>query len=60
MSVTARSFSPTLDDLRRAVDEDLDAFLRRHTALLPENGELIDELWRMISAGGKRLRPAFC
>ena len=60
MSVTSRSFDPTLDDLRRAVDEDLHAFLRRHAAELPENLELIDELWRMISAGGKRLRPAFC
>ncbi|MGH2790569.1 MAG: polyprenyl synthetase family protein [Actinomycetota bacterium] len=60
MSVSARSFNPTLDGLRSAVDEDLHAFLRRHSAELPENGELIDELWRMISAGGKRLRPAFC
>ncbi|MDQ4057584.1 MAG: polyprenyl synthetase family protein [Actinomycetota bacterium] len=60
MSVTARSFDPTLDELRSAVDEDLHAFLRRHAAELPENSELIDELWRMISAGGKRLRPAFC
>jgi geranylgeranyl diphosphate synthase, type I len=60
MPTTSPSFSPTLEELRRAVDEDLRDFLSRRAEELPENSELIEELWRMISAGGKRLRPAFC
>jgi geranylgeranyl diphosphate synthase type I len=60
MPTTPLSYSPSLDQLRRAVDEDLESFLSRRAQELPENGKLIGELWRMISAGGKRLRPAFC
>jgi geranylgeranyl diphosphate synthase, type I len=60
MPTTQHSYRPTLDELRRAVDEDLESFLTRRARELPENGRLIEELWRMISAGGKRLRPAFC
>ena len=60
MPTTPHSYSPTLEELGRAVDEDLEAFLSRRAQELPENAKLIEELWRMISAGGKRLRPAFC
>jgi len=60
MPTTSSSFSPTLEELRRSVDEDLRSFLSVCARKLPENGVLIEELWRMISAGGKRLRPAFC
>jgi len=60
MPTTSPAYLPTLDALRLDVDAHLDAFLRRSSAALPENGPLIEELWRMISAGGKRLRPAFC
>ncbi len=52
--------SPSLDDLRRDVDEELEGFLHGCALRLPENGPLIHELLRVIQAGGKRLRPAFC
>jgi geranylgeranyl diphosphate synthase type I len=60
MPTTSPSFWPTLEELRRAVDEDLNSFLAHRAEVLPENSVLIEELWRMISAGGKRLRPSFC
>ncbi|MDQ3951629.1 MAG: polyprenyl synthetase family protein [Actinomycetota bacterium] len=54
------AFSPTIDELRRAVDDAIAADLRRRAAALPEARFLIDEMWRLTAAGGKRLRPAFC
>ena len=54
------AFSPTIDELRRDVDEALAADLRRRAQDLPEARFLIDEMWRLTAAGGKRLRPAFC
>lgn len=60
MPTTSPPYSPTLDALRLDVDAHLDAWLRDSSAALPENRTLIEELRRMISAGGKRLRPAFC
>ena len=54
------AFSPTIDELRRAVDATIEAVLRRHAEELPEARFLIDEMWRLTAAGGKRLRPAFC
>jgi geranylgeranyl diphosphate synthase, type I len=60
MSKPSPPFRPSLEELRLAVDQDLHTFLERRKRALPENAPLIDELWRMISAGGKRLRPAFC
>ncbi|HEX2296815.1 MAG TPA: polyprenyl synthetase family protein, partial [Actinomycetota bacterium] len=53
-------FSPTIDELRRAVDETLAADLRRRAEELPEARFLVEEMWRLTAAGGKRLRPAFC
>jgi geranylgeranyl diphosphate synthase type I len=50
--------------LRGRVDETLWAFLadRREAmaAIDPEAALLVDEVRRLIAAGGKRLRPAFC
>ena len=54
------AFSPTIDELRRAIDDAIAADLRRRAAALPEARFLIDETWRLTAAGGKRLRPAFC
>ena len=55
---TASRFSAT--NLRRAVDEELRAFLDDRRAALPEAAVLIDEIVRLIDSGGKRIRPAFC
>jgi geranylgeranyl diphosphate synthase, type I len=57
--------APTaLDPVRRRVDEALASFLheRRETmaAIAPEAAEMVDELRRIVAAGGKRIRPAFC
>jgi geranylgeranyl diphosphate synthase, type I len=52
--------TPSLDDLRVAVDVELETFLLGRVRGLPENEPLIRELLRFIHAGGKRLRPAFC
>ena len=53
-------FSPTIEELRSAVDETIAADLERRASALPEASLLIDEMWRLTAAGGKRLRPAFC
>ncbi|MDQ4126162.1 MAG: polyprenyl synthetase family protein, partial [Actinomycetota bacterium] len=53
-------FSPTIEELRNAVDRTIEAVLRRSAEDLPEARFLIDEMWRLTAAGGKRLRPAFC
>ncbi|MDQ3915541.1 MAG: polyprenyl synthetase family protein [Actinomycetota bacterium] len=52
--------SPTIDELRREVDRTVAADLERRAEALPEARLLIDEMWRLTAAGGKRLRPAFC
>jgi geranylgeranyl diphosphate synthase, type I len=54
------SFSPTLDELREAVDAELTAFLEDRRSDLDEASLLLDEMDRLLLAGGKRLRPAFC
>jgi geranylgeranyl diphosphate synthase type I len=54
------AYAPALDELRRAVDDELRAWLAERRSALPEAAELIDELTRVMEAGGKRLRPAFC
>ena len=55
-----QTFSPTIEELRAQVDRALRADLDRHAAALPEARLLIDEMWRLTAAGGKRLRPFFC
>lgn len=54
------SFSPTMAELRSQIEAELVRFLRAKRATLPDAGALLDEVDRMIAAGGKRLRPAFC
>lgn len=53
-----------LDDLRAAVDRVLDGFLEERRAELAAMGDsaaaLADEVARVVGAGGRRLRPAFC
>lgn len=53
-------FSPSLDELRAAIDSELERFLQKRARALEDNRPLIDELTRTIDAGGKRLRPLFC
>ena len=53
-------FSPSLDELSASVDAELERFLNERALDVPENQPLIHELLRVIQAGGKRLRPAFC
>lgn len=53
-------FFPSIDELRRAVDAHLEGFLAEKRHELPDGAPLIDEMTRMLGAGGKRLRPAFC
>jgi geranylgeranyl diphosphate synthase type I len=51
---------PTHAELRAAVDDRLAAALDRAAGRVPDAELLIDELRRVVDAGGKRLRPAFC
>ncbi len=55
-------FSPALDAVRRQLEPVLSAFLRDRRAELatmdPSAVALVDELTRLVRAGGKRLRPA--
>lgn len=52
--------APTLDALRAQIDEVLARYLERHAQRVPEAADLIAEIERVVRAGGKRLRPAFC
>jgi geranylgeranyl diphosphate synthase type I len=58
--MASSAFSPTIEELRRDVDDTIAGDLERRAAALPEAKLLIDEMWRLTAAGGKRLRPAFC
>ena len=49
-----------LDDLRASFDGVLTRYLEERRRELPEAADLLDEIHRMLAAGGKRLRPAFC
>jgi geranylgeranyl diphosphate synthase type I len=46
--------------LNALIDERIRAFLRERRTAVPEASVLIEEIERVVSAGGKRLRPAFC
>ncbi len=52
--------APSHDDLRAAIDAGLDTYLHQQEALAPDARPLIGEIRRVLRAGGKRLRPAFC
>lgn len=54
------TFAPPLDELRAEIDACLDSYLAARAAELGEAAVLIDELARLLRAGGKRLRPSFC
>jgi geranylgeranyl diphosphate synthase, type I len=58
--VGVQAYSPTLQELRTAVETELQTFLSARRLAVPESTDLIDEIDRLIFAGGKRLRPAFC
>jgi geranylgeranyl diphosphate synthase type I len=53
-------FCPTIEELRREVDGTIARDLEGRAVALSEARLLIDEMWRLTAAGGKRLRPAFC
>ena len=61
-SVTATP--PSLRAIRPRVDEELRTFLDRRQAEVadadPRAAPLVDELIRLVAAGGKRIRPAMC
>lgn len=46
--------------LSAVVDQRIYSFLKERRDAVPEASTLIAEIERVISAGGKRLRPAFC
>lgn len=46
--------------LNALIDERIRAFLQERRTAVGEAGELIAEIERVVVAGGKRLRPAFC
>ena len=54
------AYSPTRDELRSAVDARLRTSLDAAASRLPEATALVDEIRRVVDAGGKRIRPAFC
>jgi geranylgeranyl diphosphate synthase, type I len=54
------SYTPSLASLRVAVDSELHRFLADRRGAVPDAAPLIFEIERLIDAGGKRLRPAFC
>ncbi|HEU4481019.1 MAG TPA: polyprenyl synthetase family protein, partial [Actinomycetota bacterium] len=54
------SVTPPLDELTGLVDEELRGFLEERKEGLPDGAPLLDEIGRVLAAGGKRLRPAFC
>lgn len=53
-------FRPDLDGLSRAINLRLSAFLEERRTALPDGALLVDEIARLVDAGGKRLRPSFC
>jgi geranylgeranyl diphosphate synthase, type I len=54
------SYDPGHPELRRSIDDRLERVLRGRREDIPDAVPLIDEIARVIEAGGKRLRPAFC
>ncbi len=54
------SFSPSFEDLKAEVDGALERFLDDRARARPESAPLVDEIRRVLGAGGKRMRPTFC
>jgi geranylgeranyl diphosphate synthase, type I len=53
-------FRPGIEELRAAVDEELGRWLEERRRNLAHSGPLLDQMSRLLRAGGKRLRPSFC
>jgi geranylgeranyl diphosphate synthase, type I len=53
-------FDPSVEELTKLIDAELVRFLEERRTALPEAVPMIDEVARILAAGGKRLRPAFC
>jgi geranylgeranyl diphosphate synthase type I len=62
--VVPPSFSERAGPFLASVEEELSRFLAERrvqlAALAPDSASLVDELTRMLGAGGKRIRPLFC
>jgi geranylgeranyl diphosphate synthase type I len=54
------AFSPTTDQLVGAIDQEIERWLDDRLTKLAHSDVLIEEMRRLIRAGGKRLRPSFC
>jgi geranylgeranyl diphosphate synthase type I len=52
--------APDLEELKRVVDAEIKSFLERVGHELPDSLPLVGHIERLLAAGGKRLRPAFC
>ena len=53
-------YTPSLEELRSAVDAELARFLADVDARVDRSTALLDEISTLLRAGGKRFRPAFC
>ncbi len=54
------SYSPRIEELRRAVDDELQRFLDRVAGEIERSDALLGEIRALVEAGGKRFRPSFC
>lgn len=48
------------DELRARIDSAIERYLAERRAAIPEATDLIDEIERVLTAGGKRVRPLLC
>ena len=53
-------YSPDLQTLRGAIDDELDVFLNGIETEIEGSAPLLNEISTLLRAGGKRFRPAFC
>ena len=64
MAPTSAAAVPALDGVASRIDEVLLNFLEERraeaAAIEPRSTEPVDEIERLVRAGGKRIRPAFC
>lgn len=54
------AYSPDLEALRKAVDDELIEFLDEIETEIEGSDQLLAEISALLRAGGKRFRPAFC
>ena len=54
------TYDPSPAQLRALIEDRLEEVLTERGRALPEAAPLVDEIRRIIGAGGKRLRPSFC